>query len=42
MPLYKRRWFWGVIGGVAGAAVVTAIVVGATLSSPATITVLPR
>jgi hypothetical protein len=42
LPLHQRRWFWGVIGGVAGAAVLSAIVVGVTLSAPATITVLPR
>jgi tetratricopeptide (TPR) repeat protein len=42
VPLHRRRWFWGVVGGVAGAVVLTAVVVGATLSAPATITVQPR
>ena len=27
-PVYKRAWFWGVIGGVAAAAIITGVAVG--------------
>jgi hypothetical protein len=28
-PFYKQPWFWGLVGGVAGAAIITGIAVGA-------------
>lgn len=31
-PIYKRPWFWGVIGGVAGAAIITGVAVGVAKS----------
>jgi tetratricopeptide (TPR) repeat protein len=35
-PVYKRGWFWGVIGGAAAAALITGLAVGlGTSSSPA-------
>src|SRR5262249_30899939 len=27
-PIYKKPWFWGVVGGVGGAVIITAVVVG--------------
>jgi hypothetical protein len=42
VPLHKRRWFWGVIGGAAGLLIVGAVTTAAVLSSPATITITPR
>ena len=42
VALYKRRWFWGVIGGVAGVLVVGAVTTAAVLSTPATVTLNPR
>ncbi len=42
VPLVKRRWFWGVIGGAGGALVLTGVVLAVTLTTPSNITVLPR
>lgn len=38
-PFYKKPWFWGVVGGVAGAAIITGVAVGVSRSEslPATI-----
>lgn len=32
-PFYKQAWFWGVVGGVAGVAVITGVAVGAGQSN---------
>jgi hypothetical protein len=46
-PVYKRGWFWGVVGGVAAAAIIGGVL-GATVGSspgknaPATVTVVPQ
>jgi hypothetical protein len=47
-PIYKRAWFWGVIGGaiVVGAGVATAVALtvhpSVAASTPATITIMPK
>lgn len=42
VPLYKRGWFLGVMGGVAGLVLVGVVTTAAVLSSPATVTITPR
>lgn len=39
-PVYKKPWFWGVIGGIAAGAVITGIAVGITQANSAPPTVL--
>jgi hypothetical protein len=47
-PVYRRGWFWGVIGGVAvvGAVVATGVALGTRSSvsptTPATVTIQPQ
>lgn len=42
VPVHRRRWFWGVIGGVAAAGLAAGVIAAATLTAPATVTILPR
>jgi hypothetical protein len=32
-PIYKKAWFWGVVGGVAGVVLITGIAVGVQRAS---------
>ena len=40
-PVYKRAWFWGVIGGVAGAAILGGVL-GGVLTRNGTVTIVPQ
>jgi tetratricopeptide (TPR) repeat protein len=42
VPLHRRRWFWGVMGGVAGVVLIGAITTVAVLSTPSTVIITPR
>ena len=33
-PVYKRRWFWGLLGGLVAVAVITGVTVGVVLKNP--------
>ncbi|MFO0573782.1 MAG: hypothetical protein U1A78_07290 [Polyangia bacterium] len=33
-PVYKRKWFWGLLGGLVAAAVITGVTVGVVLKNP--------
>lgn len=33
-PVYKRKWFWGLLGGLVAAAVITGVAVGVALKNP--------